>query len=538
MATGTYEREREALQAILASPEISRSPNLSRILSYLCEKYFAGESAQVKEYHIALEALGRQADFDQKKDSIVRVEMHRLRRRLRQYYDRTGVVDRLRLDFPEKSYMPVFIESNALPPPEVPLSISAHLPEEAGQTAVAQTAVGQTLEITAVPRELPIAPLPARINPRLLLGVGICGSLLVAFLLIRFWPTPTPARADVAPSSLAVSPENASNAPTMPMGDEIRILCGRQPGLYVDRFGQTWDGDRYFKGGEAVQVQTAVIAGGIDRNIFHGMRVGHQSYHIPLKPGIYQIEMLFAETEYGDGNPLEGGELSRPFHVLVNGKTEIDEVDVIAETVEPNVATSRIIIDASPASDGMLHIELLANSTGEPFVNAIIIRPGIPHKALPQRIICRTHRYRDSKGRVWEPDHYYRGGSSIIRPTTPSVPDGEVFRGERYGKFTYSIPAIFGAKYQASLYIWESWLGPGRPGGGGAGTRVFSVFCNSLPLLRHYDLIADSGPDQVRVKTFRNLEPDRNGKLVFQFDAEANKALLNAIEVIDQSLVP
>ena len=55
-------------------------------------------------------------------------------------------------------------------------------------------------------------------------------------------------------------------------------------------------------------------------------------------------------------------------------------------------------------------------------------------------------------------------------------------------------------------------------------------------LLHRYDLIADSGPDQVKVKTFRNLEPDRNGKLVFLFDAEINKALLNAIEIVDQSL--
>jgi len=199
---------------------------------------------------------------------------------------------------------------------------------------------------------------------------------------------------------------------------------------------------------------------------------------------------------------------------------------------------SRIVTDVSPSGDRMVHLELQPISTGEPFLNAIVLRPGIPGKALPLRMICRTHRYKDSKGRVWEPDHYFRGGSSIVRPTTPSVPDGEIFRGERYGKFTYSIPVVTGAKYQATLYLWESWMGPGRPGGGGAGSRVFSVFCNTMQLLHGYDLISDSGPDQVKVKTFRNLEPDRNGKLVFQFDAVANKALLNAIEVIDQSQVP
>ena len=116
-----YEREREALRAAVNSPEIGRSPNLTRILTYLCEKYFAGESAQVKEYHIALEALGRPADFDQKKDSIVRVEMHRLRRRLREYNARIVQGSRPAIGqilIPEKSYTPTFTE--VLDAPEAP----------------------------------------------------------------------------------------------------------------------------------------------------------------------------------------------------------------------------------------------------------------------------------------------------------------------------------------------------------------------------------------------------------------------------------
>ena len=507
--SGTYELEREALRALLSSPEISRSPNLTRILNYLCGKYFAGESAEVKEYHIALEALGRPADFDQKKDSIVRVEMHRLRRRLKEYHERNGTAG-IQLLIPEKSYIPTFIDLNA---------------------AAALEVSPKPLAMEVVTEQTSLVPPPApKRSPAFALAV--LGVLAVGiFFSLRHWSTNT--------SAANVRQEEPAASPTLPMpppGDEIRILCGRQPGLYVDRYGQTWDGDRYSKGGEAVQVQAPVMATGFDRNVFHGMRVGHQNYNIPLKAGRYQMEMLFAETEYGDGNPLEGGELSRPFRVLVNGKIAIEEFDVIAETIEPNIAMSRMVTDVSPASDGMVHIELQATSTGEPFVNAIILKPGIPGRVLPIRMVCRTNRYKDSKGHIWEPDHYFRGGSAIVRPTTPGVPDGEVYRGERFGKFTYSIPVVVGAKYQASLYFWESWMGAGRPGGGGVGSRLFSVYCNTAQLLHRYDLIADSGPDQVKVKTFRNLQPDRNGKLVFLFDAEINKALLNAIEIVDQSL--
>ncbi len=426
MHTGsrTYEREREALQALLSSPEISRSPNLTRILIYLCEKYFAGESGQVKEYHIALEALGRPADFDQKKDSIVRVEMHRLRRRLKEYHERNGTTG-IQLLMPEKSYIPAFIDRDATSALEVS-------PKPLEMEVVTES---QPVSVTAAP-----PPPFQRRSPAVVLAVlGVLAAGI--FFAIR---SRSNASAEVPAESATAS--NAPTTPALPVpapGDEIRILCGRQPGLYVDRYGQTWDGDRYAKGGEAVQVQTPVIASGFDRNVFHGMRVGHQSYHIPLKAGRYQMEMLFAETEYGDGNPLEGGEVSRPFRVLVNGKVAIEEFDVIAETVEPNIAMSRIAIDISPAADGMVHIELQATSTGEPFVNAIILKPGIPGKALPVRMVCRTHRYKDSKGHVWEPDHYFRGGSTIVRPTTPNVPDGEIYRGERYGEQPYTSEDIF-----------------------------------------------------------------------------------------------
>lgn len=522
--TRSFEREKAALQALLSSPEISRSPNLTRILTYLCDKYFAGQGDQVKEYHVALEALGRPSDFDQKKDSIVRVEMHRLRRRLKEYHERNHPTG-LQLLIPEKSYIPSFVEL------------------EPTTTTTSVEVVPAPLEVEVVPAGLPVtvATPRGRLPVPAVLAI-LAGVLIGGLFLVRLWHSSRAPAAGSEPSPSTAKAEPVA-IPTPPPGDELRILCGRQPGLYVDRYGQTWDGDRYSKGGEPVQVQTPVIASGFDRNVFHGMRVGHQSYHIPLKPGRYQMELLFAETEYGDGNPLEGGEISRPFRVLVNGKTAIEDLDVLAETVQPNIATSRLLTGLSPASDGMLHLELQATSTGEPFVNAIILRPATQGpasqgKMLPIRMLCRTSRFKDGKGRVWEPDHYFLGGSSIVRPTTPPVADGEIFRGERFGKFTYSIPVAPGAKYQVSLYLWESWMGPGRPGLGGVGSRVFSVFCNTVPLFRHYDLIADSGLDQVKVKTFRNLEPDRNGKLVFQFDAEVNKALLNAIEVIDQSLLP
>ena len=99
--------------AILASGILNRAPNLAQVLTYVCAKYFEGAGEQIKEYNIAVEALGRPADFDQKRDSIVRVEAHRLRKRLREYYEADGADHAIRIDIPPGQYAPRFLPAGA-----------------------------------------------------------------------------------------------------------------------------------------------------------------------------------------------------------------------------------------------------------------------------------------------------------------------------------------------------------------------------------------------------------------------------------------
>ena len=73
-STTEFEQEKREYQSLLASGIFDRAPNLAQVLTYVCEKYFEGAAEQIKEYNIAVEALGRPAGFDQKRDSIVRVE--------------------------------------------------------------------------------------------------------------------------------------------------------------------------------------------------------------------------------------------------------------------------------------------------------------------------------------------------------------------------------------------------------------------------------------------------------------------------------
>src|SRR5271166_7135333 len=115
-STTEFEQEKHEYQSVLASGIFHRAPNLAQVLTYVCERYFEGAAEQIKEYNIAVEALGRPAGFDQKRDSIVRVEAHRLRKRLREYYESDGADHTLRIEIPPGQYAPKFLPRGALVP--------------------------------------------------------------------------------------------------------------------------------------------------------------------------------------------------------------------------------------------------------------------------------------------------------------------------------------------------------------------------------------------------------------------------------------
>jgi tetratricopeptide (TPR) repeat protein len=71
------------------------------LLAYLIEHYLeAGVDAPVKAYAIAVDVLGRSDDFDPAQDSIVRVEIGRLRKLLEMYYLGPGQEDPVRIELP------------------------------------------------------------------------------------------------------------------------------------------------------------------------------------------------------------------------------------------------------------------------------------------------------------------------------------------------------------------------------------------------------------------------------------------------------
>ena len=103
------------LSRILASPRFTASKRLSRFLSFVVKQSQKGQSGRIKQYTIAVEALGYGNDFDPQSDPAVRIQARRLRRALDRYYETLGTSDPIRIDIPKGAYVPIFVEIGSTP---------------------------------------------------------------------------------------------------------------------------------------------------------------------------------------------------------------------------------------------------------------------------------------------------------------------------------------------------------------------------------------------------------------------------------------
>ena len=506
---------RLALQRVLASETFSRSPQLSRLLKYLCESLLSHGADRIAEYAIGTEALGRPADFDPADDAAVRVEMHRLRRRLHDYYEAEGASEPVRIVIPPGQYAPVVTRTG----------------EEPKDPAIL---IAPASEMDLVPTAEPLARPAASPNwfpPRPILWMPIAaGIVLVASAWLR-WGLSPPAIASgpTSPAKAAATIPSPSASPLL----GIRIGCGRR-GPWTDRLGQIWGRDDYFEGGDAIEIPArSHIAGAFDAHLYQSARTGTFSYRIPLPARTYEMRLYFIEPVFGPDND-QGGEGNRMFSLAINGQKALDRFDILADADGAWTADVRVFKDISPGPDGFVHLDFQSTGNIAALVNAIEFLPARPHILNPIRLLPQDNFYTDSAGNLWTPDNYSKGGRVAIHPgPVKNARDQEIFRHERFGRFRYAVPVDRGS-YSVYLYMSEEYWGPGNPGGGGDGTRVFSVFCNGTALLRGIDLFKEAGINYGVVRAFHHLKPNAQGKLMLSFEPEHDYASIYALEVLDE----
>jgi len=105
------------LSQILASRLLENKKQACNFLTYIIEETLAGRGEKITQYGIALEALGKPADFCPTDSPAVRVEAGRVRKLLEEYYASEGRHSKYRIVLPSGSYQPSFerIQPSALP---------------------------------------------------------------------------------------------------------------------------------------------------------------------------------------------------------------------------------------------------------------------------------------------------------------------------------------------------------------------------------------------------------------------------------------
>ena len=101
---------RAQVERIFQSKTFRSSDVLRHLLSYLVDASLAGTADELKEYTVAVDALGKPSSYDPRQESAVRMQVGRLRQKLAEYYRTEGVDDPIVVDLPKGGFRVVFEE--------------------------------------------------------------------------------------------------------------------------------------------------------------------------------------------------------------------------------------------------------------------------------------------------------------------------------------------------------------------------------------------------------------------------------------------
>lgn len=103
---------RSEVDRILRSRTFETSEAHRRLLDYLATKALSGEADRLKEYTVGIEAFGKPHTYDPRHDSIVRLQVSRLRQKLQTYYQTEAPDSQIRVGLPKGAFKLSFEESN------------------------------------------------------------------------------------------------------------------------------------------------------------------------------------------------------------------------------------------------------------------------------------------------------------------------------------------------------------------------------------------------------------------------------------------
>jgi len=109
-----------------------------------------------------------------------------------------------------------------------------------------------------------------------------------------------------------------------------------------------------------------------------------------------------------------------------------------------------------------------------------------------------------------------------------------LYGSERWGNFSYAVPVPEG-RYRVTLRFSEGHYGARNTGVGGAGSRLFGVYCNGEALLRKFDILKQaSGEGRPADRSFSGIHPNAKGKILLSFVPVLGMACINGIETEEE----
>jgi hypothetical protein len=148
------------------------------------------------------------------------------------------------------------------------------------------------------------------------------------------------------------------------------------------------------------------------------------------------------------------------------------------------------------------------------------------------RIVTRNANHTDQEGNLWGIDKYFTGGRQTSDGVAVSgTSDPELFAWQRYGHFSYHFPVPPG-KYRLRMLFAETFFGPNNRGKGGAGSRVFNVYCGGAAILRQFDIFKEAGENHAIEKVFRGISSSPQGRIDLTFEPVVQYPMVQAIELL------
>jgi hypothetical protein len=98
----------ELLHRVAGSAPFQKSNRLRELLLYLGQRGLQDPNCVLHEQEIGVEVLGRPLDYDTSHDTLVRVHVSQLRKKLHEYFTTDGHDEPVIIDIPKGTYVPVF----------------------------------------------------------------------------------------------------------------------------------------------------------------------------------------------------------------------------------------------------------------------------------------------------------------------------------------------------------------------------------------------------------------------------------------------